>query len=409
MSNSFRIIEDGVITTPQGFTAGALSAGVKGKVTEKPDMAILFSEVPAVSAAMFTTNKFAAAPVVYGREVLKKGTARAIVINSGNANAATGVEGLANAGKLAQCAADHLGVKQEEVFVCSTGVIGVQLPMERMLDGIKKIVPTLSKDNGHIAERAIMTTDTVPKEMALELELSGGKIVIGSMAKGSGMIHPNLATMLGYITTDAVISQDVLQGMLRKAVDKSYNMTTVDGDTSTNDSLIALANGMSKVEVNTEEDIEKFYEAIEYICVEMAKKIAADGEGASHLLVVETKNMRTLEDARKAARAVAGSTLFKCAIFGKDANWGRVISAAGYSGAEFATDKIDVALESKAGFIEVMHAGAGLKFDEEKAATILQEKDITVYLDFHDGEIGATAFGCDMTYDYVKINGDYRS
>lgn len=223
------------------------------------------------------------------------------------------------------------------------------------------------------------------------------------------MIHPNMATMLGYITTDASISTELMQKMLKGAVDKSYNMLTVDGDTSTNDSLIMLANGASGVKVETAEDIEKFTAAIEYICIEMAKKVAADGEGATHLLIVEAQNLPTLDDARKVARAVAGSSLFKCAIFGKDANWGRVISAAGYSGAEFNTEKIDVYIESVAGKIQVMEAGAGLAFDEDKAKAILTEKDITVYLDFHDGNACATAFGCDLTYDYVKINGDYRS
>ncbi|MDO4793003.1 MAG: bifunctional glutamate N-acetyltransferase/amino-acid acetyltransferase ArgJ [Filifactor alocis] len=406
--DTYRFIEGG-ITAPKGFKAGAIYCGIKSKKKEKPDIAILYSEEKAVCAGMFTTNKFAAAPIIYCREIVKTGSAQAILINSGNANAATGTLGLENTRKLAQCTGDHLGLQADDVFVCSTGVIGVQLPMEKMLNAVKDIVPTLSADNGPSIARAIMTTDTVPKEISFELELSGGTIRIGSMAKGSGMIHPNMATMLAFVTTDATISQEVLQGMLKKAVDKSYNMMTVDGDTSTNDCLLLLANGMSGVEVKSEEDIKKFYEAIEYISMEMAKKIAADGEGASHLIVVHANNLQTQDDARKVARAVAGSNLFKCAIFGQDANWGRVISAAGYSGAEFETGKIDVALESKAGKIDVMLEGAGLAFDEEKAATILKEKDIYVYLDFHDGEECATAFGCDLTYDYVKINGDYRS
>lgn len=407
--NNWKVIADGGITSPKGYTAGAIYVGVKSKKSEKPDMTVLLSDREATSAGMFTTNKFAAAPVVYCREILKRGKARAIFVNSGNANAATGVKGLEDAKKLGECVAQEFGLKTEEVFVCSTGVIGVHLPMEKMLDGIKRIVPLMGPENGHLAERAIMTTDLVPKELALEIELAGGKIVIGSMAKGSGMIHPNMATMLGYITTDASISTELMQKMLKGAVDKSYNMLTVDGDTSTNDSLIMLANGASGVKVETAEDIEKFTAAIEYICIEMAKKVAADGEGATHLLIVEAQNLSTLDDARKVARAVAGSSLFKCAIFGKDANWGRVISAAGYSGAEFNTEKIDVYIESVAGKIQVMEAGAGLAFDEDKAKAILTEKDITVYLDFHDGNACATAFGCDLTYDYVKINGDYRS
>jgi glutamate N-acetyltransferase/amino-acid acetyltransferase len=408
MNNTYRFV-DGGITAPKGFQAGAKACDVKGNNSGKLDMAILFSEVDAVAAGVFTTNKFAAPPVLYCREVLKNGKIRAVVVNSGNANAATGKKGLEDVKALAECAAKELNLKSEEVFVCSTGVIGVHLPLERMLEGVKAIVPTLSKDNGHIAEQAIMTTDTVPKEISFELELSGGTVTIGAMAKGSGMIHPNMATMLGYLTTDAVIAQADLQDMLTRAVDKSYNMLTVDGDTSTNDSFVVMANGQSGVEVKSEEDKKKFYEAVEYVNMEMAKKIAADGEGASHLVVVEAQNLPTEHDARLVARAVAGSSLFKCAIFGKDANWGRVISAAGYSGAEFATDKIDVKLASNAGEITVMQAGAGLSFDEDTAAKVLNEKDITVYLDFHDGDHNATAFGCDLTYDYVKINGDYRS
>ena len=408
MNNTYRFV-DGGITAPKGFMAGAKACDVKGNKSGKLDMAILFSEVDAVAAGVFTTNKFAAPPVLYCREVLKNGKIRAVVVNSGNANAATGKKGLEDARALADCTAKELNLKSEEVFVCSTGVIGVHLPLERMLEGIKAIAPTLNKDNGHIAEQAIMTTDTVPKEISFELELSGGTVTIGAMAKGSGMIHPNMATMLGYLTTDAVIAQADLQDMLTRAVDKSYNMLTVDGDTSTNDSFVVMANGKSGVEVKSEDDKKKFYEAIEYVNMEMAKKIAADGEGASHLVVVEAQNLPTEHDARLVARAVAGSNLFKCAIFGKDANWGRVISAAGYSGAEFATDKIDVKLASVAGEIQVMQAGAGLSFDEDKAAKVLNEKDITVYLDFHDGNNNATAFGCDLTYDYVKINGDYRS
>lgn len=408
---NWKLINDGNILSPQGYKAGAKYVGIKSKKSEKPDMTIIVSEKEAASAGVFTTNKFAAAPVVYCREVLKYGKARAIVVNSGNANAATGSEGVEDARKLGATVAGELGLKTEEVFVCSTGVIGVHLPMEKMLNGIKEIVPLIGNtaEHGHLAERAIMTTDLVPKELALELELSGGKVVIGSMAKGSGMIHPNMATMLGYITTDADISSNLMQKMLKDAVDKSYNMLTVDGDTSTNDTLIMLANGVSGVKVESDADVKKFAAAVDYICTEMAKKVAADGEGATHLLIVEANNLPTLHDARLVARAVAASSLFKCAVFGKDANWGRVISAAGYSGAEFRTDLIDVVMKSKAGEIEVMHKGSGLNFDEEKAAKILAEDDITVVLDFHDGDSTATAYGCDLTYDYVKINGDYRS
>lgn len=406
---NLKIIEDGSITSPKGFEASTTYVGIKSKASEKPDIAIVMSDRPAASAAVFTKNKFAAAPVIYDREILKRGTARAIFINSGNANAATGERGLKDTKTLAKYIADAMGISGDEVFISSTGVIGVYLPLDRMLAGVDLLVKNFSSDNGHKAAQAIMTTDTVQKEKAVEVELSGGKVKIGAMAKGSGMIHPNMATMLGFITTDASVSSSSMQQMLRDAADKSFNMLTVDGDTSTNDSLIMLANGASGVKAESKEDIKKLSEAVEYICVEMAKKIAADGEGATHMLIVNAKNLPSEEDARKVAKAVAGSTLFKCAIFGQDANWGRIISAAGYSGAEFAIDKIDVSMESVGGLVNVMKNGAGIELDEELASKVLAEKEITVNLDFHDGSAAATAFGCDMTYDYVKINGDYRS
>ncbi len=405
---TYKMIEGGV-TAPKGFKASATYVGIKSKKSEKPDMALLLSETKTSCAAVFTTNKFAAAPVIIGREKLKAAKLRAIVINSGVANAATGKEGIANADKIQNEAARLLGLEPDEVIMSSTGTIGVQLPVEKMIGGVGTLVPLLDAKNGHEAARAIMTTDTVSKEMSFELELSGGTVRLGAMCKGSGMIHPNMATMLAYLTTDASVPAEVLQPMLKEAVDKSFNMTTVDGDTSTNDSLFVIANGASGVKVETEADKKAFAEALDYICIDMARKIAADGEGASHLLVVEAQNLRTLKDARLVARSIAGSNLFKAAIFGQDANWGRIIGAAGYSGADFETEKLDCYLESCAGKIQVMKEGAGLVFDEEKAAAILKEKDITVIVDFHDGNENATAYGCDLTYDYVKINGDYRS
>lgn len=405
---AYKNVEGGV-TAPKGFKASAVYAGIKSKKSEKPDMALLLSETATSCAAVFTTNKFCAAPVIIGREKLKAAKLRAIIVNSGCANAATGKEGIANADKIQNEAAKLLGLEPDEVIMSSTGTIGVQLPVEKMLEGVKKLVPLLDKKNGHDAAYAIMTTDTVSKEMSFELELSGGTVTMGAMCKGAGMIHPNMATMLAYFTTDAVISADVLQPMLKDAVDKSFNMTTVDGDTSTNDSLFLIANGASGVKVETEADKKAFKEALDYICIGMARKIAADGEGASHLMIVEAQNLQTLKDARLVAKAIAGSNLFKAALFGQDANWGRIIGAAGYSGADFDTEHLDCYLESCAGKIQVMKEGAGLVFDEDKAATILKEKDITVIVDFHDGKECATAYGCDLTYDYVKINGDYRS
>lgn len=406
---AYKVIEGGSITSPKGYVAGACYVGVKSRKSEKPDVAILYSQEPASCAALFTTNKFCAAPVLLGREVLKKGKARAVVINSGNANAATGEQGLANAKKVEVLAEELLGLGEDEVFVSSTGVIGQQLPVEKVLEGVRRIVPTLSVEQGTDAAWAIMTTDLVKKEVAYELELSGGTIRIAAMAKGSGMIHPNMATTLSYVTTDAKVEASVLQKMLKDAADKSFNMTTVDGDTSTNDSLFLFANGASGVAIESEEDKAAFAALLDDICIDMARRIASDGEGATHLMIVEAKGLPTEQDAKLVARSIAGSTLFKAAVFGRDANWGRIMAAAGYSGADVDPTKADCILKSAAGEVVVMEAGFGTNFSEELAKAVLTEHDITIIVDFHSGDGQATAFGCDLTYDYVKINGDYRS
>ncbi len=406
---AYKIIEGGSITSPKGYLAGACYVGVKSRKSEKPDVAILYSQEPASCAALFTTNKFCAAPVLLGREVLKKGKARAVVINSGNANAATGQQGLENAKKVEVLAEELLGLGEDEVFVSSTGVIGQQLPVEKVLEGVRRIVPTLSVEQGTDAAWAIMTTDLVKKEVAYELELSGGTIRIGAMCKGSGMIHPNMATTLIYVTTDAKVDSALLQPMLKAAADKSFHMLTVDGDTSTNDSLFLFANGASGVAVETEEDKAAFAALLDDICIDMARRIASDGEGATHLMIVEAKGLPTEQDARLVARSIAGSTLFKAAVFGRDANWGRIMAAAGYSGADVDPTKADCILKSDAGEVAVMENGFGADFSEELAKKVLTEHDVTVIVDFHSGDGQATAFGCDLTYDYVKINGDYRS
>ena len=406
---AYKIIEGGSITSPKGYLAGACYVGVKSRKSEKPDVAILYSQEPASCAALFTTNKFCAAPVLLGREVLKKGKARAVVINSGNANAATGQQGLENAKKVEVLAEELLGLGEDEVFVSSTGVIGQQLPVEKVLEGVRRIVPTLSVEQGTDAAWAIMTTDLVKKEVAYELELSGGTIRIGAMCKGSGMIHPNMATTLIYVTTDAKVDSALLQPMLKAAADKSFHMLTVDGDTSTNDSLFLFANGASGVAVETEEDKAAFAALLDDICIDMARRIASDGEGATHLMIVEAKGLPTEQDARTVARSIAGSTLFKAALFGRDANWGRIMAAAGYSGADVDPTKADCILKSDAGEVAVMENGFGADFSEELAKKVLTEHDVTVIVDFHSGDGQATAFGCDLTYDYVKINGDYRS
>lgn len=406
---AYKVIEGGSITSPKGFLAGACYVGVKSRKSEKPDVTILYSQEPATCAALFTTNKFCAAPVLLGREVLKKGKARAVVINSGNANAATGEQGLANAKKVELLAEELLGLGEDEVFVSSTGVIGQQLPVEKVLEGVRRIVPNMTVEQGTDAAWAIMTTDLVKKEVAYELELSGGTIRIGAMAKGSGMIHPNMATTLSYVTTDAKVEAAVLQPLLKAAADKSFHMLTVDGDTSTNDSLFLFANGASGVAIETEEDKAAFAALLDDICIDMARRIASDGEGATHLMIVEAKGLPTEQDARLVARSIAGSTLFKAAVFGRDANWGRIMAAAGYSGADVDPTKADCILKSAAGEVAVMEAGFGTDFSEELAKAVLTEHDITVVVDFHSGNGQATAFGCDLTYDYVKINGDYRS
>ena len=406
---AYKVIEGGSITSPKGYLAGACYVGVKSRKSEKPDVTILYSQEPATCAALFTTNKFCAAPVLLGREGLKKSRARAVVINSGNANAATGEQGLANAKKVELLAEELLGLGEDEVFVSSTGVIGQQLPVEKVLEGVRRIVPNMTVEQGTDAAWAIMTTDLVKKEVAYELELSGGTIRIGAMAKGSGMIHPNMATTLSYVTTDAKVEAAVLQPLLKAAADKSFHMLTVDGDTSTNDSLFLFANGASGVAIETEEDKAAFAALLDDICIDMARRIASDGEGATHLMIVEAKGLPTEQDARLVARSIAGSTLFKAAVFGRDANWGRIMAAAGYSGADVDPTRADCILKSAAGEVAVMEAGFGTDFSEELAKAVLTEHDITVIVDFHSGDGQATAFGCDLTYDYVKINGDYRS
>ena len=406
---AYQLIEGGGVTSPKGFVAGACYVGVKSRKSEKPDVAVLYSEYPTSCAALFTTNKFCAAPVILGREVLKKGKARAIVINSGNANAATGAQGIEDAKRVEQEAEKLLGLGEDEVFVCSTGVIGQRLPVEKVIDGVHKIVPNMSAEKGSEAAWAIMTTDLVRKEVAMELKLSGGTVRVGAMANGSGMIHPNMATMLAYVTTDAKLSADVAQKMLKESADKSFNMMTVDGDTSTNDSLFLLANGASGVAIETEEDKAAFAALLDEICIDMARRIASDGEGATHLMIVEAYGLPTEKDAKLVARSIAGSSLFKAALFGKDANWGRIMAAAGYSGADVDPTKADCILKSAAGEVVVMQDGFGTDFSEELAKQVLTEHDVTVVVDFHSGDGQATAFGCDLTYDYVKINGDYRT
>lgn len=404
---NFKVLKNGGITTPQGFAAGVAQAGIKYE--ERYDVALVFSEDAAVGAGVFTTNKFQAAPVQVSRKNLALGKEiRGFVVNSGCANACTGKEGLDDANMMAQTAAEVTGCQAEEFLVASTGVIGVPLPMAKMFQGIKEAGKNLSPEAGPLAARAIMTTDTISKEIALKTEIEGKTIVFGAMAKGSGMIHPNMATMLGFVTTDAAITGECLQQALKLANEESFNMVTVDGDTSTNDSLVVLANGRAgnnRIDNPGSSAFKLFLEALKFVCISLAKLIARDGEGATKLLEVRVLNASDRQEARKAARSIAGSSLVKAALFGNDANWGRVICALGYSEIQFEPSLVDVYL----GELLVAQNGRGLKFNELEAEKVLKQEEVVITVDLKAGDFAGTAWGCDLTYDYVKINADYRS
>ena len=401
---NFEIIDHGGVTSPLGFRAAGVEAEIK---KDRKDLAVIFSDVPAAVAGVFTTNRVKAAPLVVTGEHIKNGRAQAIVVNAGNANACTGEQGQANAVATAQKAGGLLQIDPNDVIVTSTGVIGVQLPMDRVLTGVEKAVGALYRNGGADAARAIMTTDTVPKEIAVEFTLSGKKAIIGAMAKGSGMIHPNMATMLGFVTTDAAVSPALLDQALKFAVNKTFNMVTVDGDTSTNDMVVVLANGLSGgPEIKAEnEDFNIFCDALLYVCTYLAKLIAKDGEGATKLVEVRVVNAGTEEDAKKAAKAIANSNLVKTAIFGEDANWGRIICAVGYSGAQFDPARVDITIGDE----KMCADGTPLNFSEERAKKILERDEVAILVDLKDGAAEATAWTCDFSYDYVKINADYRT
>ncbi len=403
---------EGGVTAAKGFLAAGLAAGIKKGNTK--DMAMVYSEIPCVAAGTFTTNVVKAAPVKWDQHIVyDQSVAQAIVCNSGVANACTGEEGYSYCRQTAEEAAGVLGIPTESVLVASTGVIGKQLPMEILKKGVKNLVPLLSptREAGTLAAQSIMTTDTVSKEVAVELELGGKKVTIGGMCKGSGMIHPNMCTMLGFVTTDAAISKELLQKALSQVVADTYNMVSVDGDTSTNDTVLLLANGMAENPVITEEneDYKEFVKALLYVNTCLAKKIAADGEGASALFEVKVVGAATKEQAVTLSKSVITSNLTKAAIFGHDANWGRILCAMGYSGAKFDPEKVDLYFESAAGKLQIIENGVALDYSEEEATKILSEKEVTAIADIKMGEASATAWGCDLTYEYVKINADYRS
>lgn len=400
----------GGVTAAAGFVAGGLHAGLK-KCPDKKDLAIIHSLAPAVVGAVFTQNKFAAAPVNWCRQVVAGGRAQAVVVNSGNANACTGAEGAANAAEMAAVCGKALQAPPEQVLVCSTGVIGVQLPMPLLREGIATCAAQLSTQGGQAAAEAIMTTDLYCKETAVSYQYQGKTVTVGGIAKGSGMIHPNMATMLCFITTDLQIEAAALQQAVKEAADASFNMVTVDGDTSTNDSMLVLANGQAGNETVQADGAgyAEFVQALTLVAARLARLMAYDGEGATKLLECQVCGAPSLQDARLAAKAVVGSSLVKAAFYGEDANWGRIACAAGYSGAQFDTAKVNLRLQSAAGEIELMRDGSGLVFDEEAAKQVLQEREIFIKLDLGSGEYQATSWGCDLSHEYVNINADYRS
>lgn len=402
----------GGVTAAKGFQAAAAAAGIKYK--NRTDMAMIFSEVPCAAAGTFTTNVVKAAPVKWDQEIVyHHPTAQAVVCNSGIANACTGEEGLDYCRKTAEAAGKVLKINAEDVLVASTGVIGMQLPMEKITEGIRMLVPSLSQtiQAGTEAAKAIMTTDTVKKETAVQIEIGGKTVTIGGMCKGSGMIHPNMCTMLSFLTTDATISKELLQEALREDVKDTYNMVSVDGDTSTNDTVLLLANGMAQNPEITEknDDYITFKEALNYVNTCLAKKIAGDGEGATALFEVKIIGAKSKEDAVTLSKSVVTSSLTKAAIYGHDANWGRILCAMGYSGVQFDPEKVDLYFESKAGKIKIIENGVSTGYDEGEATKILSEEEVTAIADVKMGTSSATAWGCDLTYDYVKINADYRS
>lgn len=398
---------DGGVTAAAGFLAAGVNCEVK-EGRKKRDLALIYSTKRADAAGVFTTNRVKAAPVLLTQERISRGTLQAIVVNSGNANACTGEQGLKDAREMGRVAADALGLQEEDVGVASTGVIGLPLPMERIRRGILEAARILSRDGHRDAAEAIMTTDTRLKECAVQVEVGGSIVRIGGMAKGSGMIHPNMATMLAFVTTDASIEPSLLQSLLRRIVDRTFNMVTVDGDTSTNDSLLVLANGLAgnpKMKDGTSPGLARFEEGLYYVLRHLAREVARDGEGATRLVEVQVRGGLTYQDARAVAKAVAGSNLVKTAIFGEDANWGRILAAAGYSGAEIDPWKVDIYL----GDVKVAENGAALPFDEGAASQALRGEEVRILVDLKAGEWAATAWTCDLTYDYIKINASYRT
>lgn len=405
-------VRTGGVTAAKGFEAAGAEAGIKYK--NRKDMAIVYSQRPCVLAGTFTSNVVKAAPVLWDKKVVEESPfGQAVIINAGIANACTGKEGYSYCDRTAKAAAKSLGIPEESVLVASTGVIGMQLPIDRIEDGVVKLAKlkeaTLAA--GTQAAEAIMTTDTRSKQVAAEFEVGGVKVTIGGMCKGSGMIHPNMCTMLAFVTTDAVISKELLTKAVKEDVVDTFNMISVDGDTSTNDTLLVMANGMAgnpEIKDNTPE-YEEFKAALHYINESLAKMMAGDGEGATALFETKVIGADTKEHARILSKSVICSSLTKAAIYGHDANWGRILCALGYSGVQFDPEMIELFFESKSGRIQIYKDGVATDYSEEEASKILADPEVTVLVDMKMGNETATAWGCDLTYDYVKINADYRS
>lgn len=406
-----KIITGGV-TAAKGFEAAGVEAAIKYK--NRKDMAIIYSQKPCVLAGTFTSNVVKAAPVLWDKKVVEESPfGQAVIVNAGIANACTGKEGYDYCKKTASKAAAVLDIPEDSVLVASTGVIGMQLPMDRIEAGVEKLANTKKDtlDAGTQAAEAIMTTDTRSKQAAVEIEVGGVKVTLGGMCKGSGMIHPNMCTMLGFVTTDAVISKEVLTEIVKSDVIDTFNMISVDGDTSTNDTLLVMANGMAgnpEIKKGTPE-YETFMEALHYVNETLAKMMAGDGEGATALFETKVIGADTKENARILSKSVICSSLTKAAIYGHDANWGRILCALGYSGVQFDPEKIELYFESKSGRIQIYKDGVATDYSEEEASKILADPEVTVLVDMKMGNETATAWGCDLTYDYVKINADYRS
>ena len=402
----------GGVTAAKGYEAASTAAGIKYQ--GRTDMALIYSQVPCVSAGTFTTNVVKAAPVKWDRQIVDSGAGvQAVVVNSGIANACIGEEGMGYCKETAEAAAKALNIDAAGVLVGSTGVIGMQLPMQKLVDGIQVLAGQKAEglQSGHDAALAIMTTDTVEKEMAVEIEIGGKTVTIGGMSKGSGMIHPNMCTMLAFITTDAAITKEALQKALSEDVEDTYNMISVDGDTSTNDTAILLANGLAGNQEITyaSPEYETFKEALHMVNETLAKKMAGDGEGATALFEVKVVGAESIKQAKTLAKSVVCSNLTKAAIAGHDANWGRILCAMGYSGVQFDPEKVDLFFESKAGKLQIIENGVATDYSEEVATKILSEPEITATADIKMGDYSATAWGCDLTHEYININADYRS